>query len=438
MENQIQNNVLEYSDDLIWDNIVKNSNNLQNPNVFQFSEGVISYKTLKEVSQSVIKKFMDKPKNFGIMKIHIDGVTISDPFRFLSDNPKHINESIETWKKRILPNKTLVIKLDSSITLSDKLNYALEEFLRPLLAAQGIPLGGIGMSLEFGDHKWSPDGLEEDLTQKKKITINIGETNQTIYEWDPEKQQEVGGLIKKKGKVQNFIDYLNNFSKKHEVSKDEIAIMSNQGMYIMEHDGFYYKIRININDLTKTELLQQMLFGISSTAISGKVRGREDANILPVYSTDKHDEFTEEIFKNLQYSGNDLNLSMRFLLKKSFKDICYARRSNCGFLGYIQPIENEKVSEKFRNASKETKIKLKNTNFKIEYYTQERQTYLFMRGHKTVVKQSELVTYIIDTLNEGEIVTFGTLTESKKWKFSAIEKLIQLAYKFKVLDIIND
>ena len=436
MENQIQNSILEYTDDVIWNNIIQKSNNLETPSVFQLSETTSSYHTLKNSVLSVINNFMNTPKDLGIMKIYIDGGIISDPFRFLSDNPKNADESIEAWKNRIQPDKTLVLKLDTCIALSDELHYVLQEFLHPVLVSEGIPLGGIGVSLEFGDHKWSPDGLEEDLTQKKKFTINIGETNQTIYEWTPQKQQEVGGLIKKKGKVQNFTDYLMNHSEKYKVSQDQIAVMSNRGMYIIEHEGFYYKIRIHMSDLTKTELLQQMLFGIAAAAMSGKIRGR-GANILPVYNIDQHDDFTQEILKDLQYSANDLNLTMRDLLKKSFNDMCYARRSNCGFLGFIRAREHSEVSDKFRDISKDAKIKLKNAKFKIEYYSQGEETFLFMRGQKTVVKQSKFVMEMIDLLNKGESLMWHELKSTKYWKASAIEKLIQIAYKFRTISIIE-
>jgi len=436
MKNQVQNNILEHTGVATWDEIIQKSDNLQIPSIFQVSKNTPSYNALKDNALSAIEDYIKEPRDSVGATIFIDGKVISNPIRFLTDHPKNTSESLEVWKNRILPNKSLVVKIDTVSTLSDELHYSLHDFLYPLFESNAIPLGGVAVSFEFGDHQWSPYGLEEDLTPKKKLTINTGKTKQVLYQWTPEKKKELGGLIMKNAKMQNFKEYVTDYSEKDELAENQMAIMLSQGIHITQHTGFYEKIQIRIGDLTRKELLEEMLFNIAAAAMSVEVRGKE-ASILPVYNANKHDEFTQEMLKDLKYSGNDLNISMRDLLRKSFKEICYARRSNQGFVGAIQSKEIKEVSAAFRNVSDNTKIKLKNTNFKIEYYSINNQTYLFMRGQKVAVKQSESVTDLIDTLNQGGVITWGTLGESNNWQLPALHKLIQLAYKFRVLEITN-
>ncbi|WP_430410193.1 hypothetical protein [Kordia sp.] len=436
MKNQVQNNVLERKDAFTWDEIIDKSNNLQNSTVFQLSTSTPSYAALKNNSLSAIEEFVNKPNNTVEVKIYIDGEIISDALRYLTDHPKDISETLKTWKNRILPNRSLVIRLGASTIPTNELHSSLHNFLLPLLESSGIPLGGIAVSFEFGDHEWSPYGLEEDVTPKNKLMINIGETKQVVYEWTPKKKEELGGLIMKKGKMQNFMDYLDNYSEKNEIAEDEMAVISNQGMYIAKYEGFYHRIQIRLGDMTKEELLHEMLLGLASATMSVEVHGKE-ANILPVYDTNKHDEFTQEMLKNLKYTGNDLSLSMRDLLKKSFKDISYVRRSNGGFVGSVKYIEDKAVDTAFRTISDNAKIKLKKSELKIEYYSLDDKTYLFMRGQKTVVKQSNFINEMIDKLNQGNSIAWKTLTESDNWQLSGIQKLIKLAYKFRAVEITN-
>ncbi len=439
MERQTQDIEKENTIDSVWDTIIENSNEFNKSFVFNYSEKITPYQSFKNIALNALDSLMNKPLDLNIINIYIDGAVISDPCRFLEDNPKRKDENIEEWKNRILPNKTLVVKVDKGIMLSDKLHYALEEFLAPIINKRGIPLGGINATLEFGDHKWSPDGLEEDLTSKNKFLLNLSNTDLTLFEWTPIRKEEIGGLIKKKGKVQNFADYLDNYSEKNIIHEDELVVMSNQGMYIIQHEGFYFCIKILLNDLTNTELLQQSLFGISAAAMSSKIRG-DEASILPVYDMNKHDEFTQEILKNLQYSSNDLNLPIKELLKKSFKDTCYGRRSNRGFLGIILPKEDIDVANVFRDITKDAKIVLLNPVFKIQYYAENNYMYVFMRGQKTVVKYSNLAENILEAINEGAAVTWGMLSDDKDneaWNDAAVKKLIQLAYKYRTIDIIS-
>jgi TATA-box binding protein (TBP) (component of TFIID and TFIIIB) len=418
-----------------WKNILHKSSNLEKPLVFKINNNSEIFEALKKTSFKAITDAIKEPKSQ--IKIYIDGKVISDPFRFLNDNMIMDGEEIENWKKRVIPESSFVMKMPNCIGQSDELHDLLEEFFKPLKENYGIPLGGISTDLEFGDHEWSPEGLKEERTPKKKIYINLGNSKDAIYQWSSDKKEEIG-LKKKKGVVTNFEDYLLDYSCKNEVKANDLAVILEQGMHIVNHDQFFFNIQIKLNDLTYEELLQEMFFDISWQTITNKIRG-EGAVILPVYNVNEFYLYTKLIFKHLQYFNYDLNLPLKCLLEQAFKDKSYKIKSNAGFIGSILPEDSKKIHSNIIKINNDSHISIRNIVFKIEYYKENENLHLFFRGQQIKIKGSNLIIKFIDKLNSNTKICWGNFLEENAETFEMnleiLKKFIAIMLTYRVIQI---
>ncbi|MFD0963729.1 hypothetical protein [Pseudofulvibacter geojedonensis] len=413
---------------LWWDEFVSNTGNLEEHYVVESGLSEKEIENLNVVIEDVLKKAIKDKKNQDYLGVWKNGKQEARQIEFLSDNPIGQQEGVKEWKERVLKNDKLGLILNNAESHSDELSNIIMKYMSPYIEKYGFPVNGINTTIVAGDNEWDSLGIHKSSKGTYSLQINLSDFVKEAYVWTDEKIKELGF----NGEVisENFKEFIKNYSDKYSFSKGEIYSMSGNYAHTEKNNGFSVGLIIDINRLTEKELINNLWFKLGNELFSKNFTG-DKATILPSYQEENHSEYIKKLLKGIRYRNIDTNQSIQDALRICFLEHKLSLASNQGL--QTPPVVNTNTSyQEFKKALVNKSIVAAN-NCKILCYEEKEHLYLFIRGRKFKMMQSEGVISIIKTLNEGECLSYSTLKENffNGWGDEPVLMFLHLLFKNK-------
>ncbi len=411
-----------------WNNFNVNTNNFTSHHVNSkaFSSSQVDY--IRTLVENIIKKVTKNKDRQNFLRIWSDGKYEKNPSSFFAKHSIQIDETIHDWKIRSFQNKEFGLFLNYAETHCEELSSFLSQCIQPYSEQYGIPTNGISSTIILGDYGWTPLGVHRDRLAEYIVHFHLGPGDKDIYVWNQEQAKKLG--FKHGEKVNDFDQYLKNYSKKYSFSTGDIFSMPGKCVHIGNTNSFSIGLVLEFNGLTEKELLDNMWYRIGKELFSSNYIGQK-AKILSPYREDNHEEQITEIQKGIKYHNIDTKNTLDKAFKNKFKDHTYKLLSNNGFT--MPPHINKKQSlSKFKKLSSNSNIKI-TSNRKILFYTDNKHIITYIRGEKISLKQHKGIIPFFNSLNKEKEICIANLKTHffNDWSDDAINKLIYLLYKYK-------
>ena len=432
MENNVILKKTETFTESWWDEFVYNTKDYSTHQVVEQALNNSDVSHLKSLVEDIVRKVLKEKKRQDYLRIWNDGKYNKDHFNFFKENPINKDESILDWKNKVFGKRKFGMFLNFANTHCEELSNLLIKYISPYTQQFGIPMNGISTTLILGDYGWTPLGIHRDVLGEYIIHLHLGPGDKDVYIWNKDKSDKHNYMHKMK--VDNFDEFMNDYSHKSTFSKGDIFSMAGKNVHIGNTHEFSIGLVLEINRPTEKNFLEKMWYNLGNELFDKNFEGNK-AKIIPPYDKNNPKKCANYLLKGIKHYNFDTNLSIKDALHNVFLDHKCSLLSNHGFR---KPpfVDIKKVKNKFDKINLESTIQLYSP-YKITYYKRDNLIFLFIRGKKIKTQNHINLLSFINHVNENKILKVIEIKDKffNDWDNNAIFKLLYLIYKCKGIKI---
>lgn len=306
-------------------------------------------------------------------------------------------ENIAEWFHRVFEKEKSGIILNSAEVLNPVLAKKIALKIMPLLENNGMPLLGYNMTLFIGNYGFTPLGIHKDPPGESVIHFHLGPEKKVIYQWDDKVIKDTVSSHK--------VETLLPLATSYEFNTGDLYFMPSKKYHIGETNKLSVGIALWSNKNFTGELSKKIFDNMEkSQALKLKVTNTEKIETV---------NLKNKIFNYFDFPENNQYLTLKDLLKDSYKDYRYALYSNCGFSK--KPFLDTDKKEEF---VEQDQFVLEHP-FKIQYYSSGENLIVYVRGKRFLFKKEASLIKIIDHINKAKIIQVKELFCFIEKKFTA-------------------
>lgn len=400
-----------------WKSLLDDSNNLNKPTQ---AKQLISTKDITEINLLLIKVlrgFLAKEDLHVGLKTYINNELRNDLIEKMVANPPCLEHSFEDWSQQIFGNQKFGMILIGLEEYSNSFAEKAATIVRPLLENAGLPLDGLSFLFFMGNYGFTPFGVHKESTGEDGILFHLGPENKEFYTWDDPKYNS----IEHNSEVFHNVSEMLTEGKVFELEPGDAMVIPHYVYHIGNTPKFSLSFVLDYVNPPKDRFENELL--------------KETAEEVLL----NHVEYEKPIKLNAPQSVLNDVLDLHSIQKKM--EITLARK----ILGLKSNGGIRRISNKTRAripSMEAFSIKGKEI-FPIYLDIQDtKETLIFARGHRIVLKNHPMLPQLIGQLNKVEYITLTSIRQLMEpiWDLVEVYGLIQklLSVEAIITDGINN
>jgi hypothetical protein len=432
MENNLILKEIETFNKSWWSEFISNTEDHSTHQLV--SEALSDYEVniLRSLAEKILKKISKEKKRQYYLRLWDEGKYNKDIYTFFNENPIDEDESIFDWKKKVFGEKKIGMFLNFAETHDEELLNLLTKYIKPYTQEFGIPMNGISTTIVLGDYGWTPLGIHRDALGEYIIHLHLGPGRKDMYIWNKDKSDKYNYVHG--NNVNNFDDFIQDYSSKSTLSKGDIFSMAGKNVHIGNSNEFSIGLILEFNRPTEQNFLQKLWFKLGEELFDKNFSGNK-AKIISPYNKNEPEKCTSFLLKGVKNYNFNTDRTIKDALQNVFLDHKYTLLSNEGFSN--PPfIDLKKIKNKFEKINLESSIQLYNP-YKILFYQRNDFVFLFIRGRKIKIRNHINMLPFISYINENKIIKIVEIKDQffNDWDNNTIFKFLYLIYKYKGIKI---
>ncbi len=400
-----------------WKSLLDNSNNLSKPTQAKQLVSTNDISEIKLLLIKVLKGFLAKEDLHVGLKTYINNELRNDVIEKMIANPPNLEHSLEDWSQQIFGDQKFGMVLIGLEEYSNSFAEKAATIVRPLLEISGLPLDGLSFLFFMGNYGFTPFGIHKESTGEDGILFHLGPENKEFYTWDDPKYNS----IEHNSEVFHNVSEMLTEGKAYELEPGDAMVIPHYVYHIGNTPKFSLSFVLDYVNPPKDRFENEIIKETAKEALLN------------------HVEYQKPI--KLNTSQSDLNDVLDFHSIQKKIEIALTRKilglkSNGG----IRRISNKTHAripqiETFSIRGKEVfpiHIDLPNT----------KETLIFARGHRIVLKNHPMLPQLIRQLNKLEYITITSIRELMEpiWDLVEVYSFIQelLSVEAIITDDINN
>ncbi len=385
-----------------WKSLLDNSNNLSKPTQAKQLVSTNDISEIKLLLIKVLKGFLAKENLHVGLKTYINNELRNDLIEKMIANPPNLEHSLEDWSQQIFGDQKFGMVLIGLEEYSNSFAEKAATIVRPLLEISGLPLDGLSFLFFMGNYGFTPFGIHKESTGEDGILFHLGPENKEFYTWDDPKYNS----IEHNSEVFHNVSEMLTEGKAYELEPGDAMVIPHYVYHIGNTPKFSLSFVLDYVNPPKDRFENEIIKETAKEALLN------------------HVEYQKPI--KLNTSQSDLNDVLDFHSIQKKIEIALTRKilglkSNGG----IRRISNKTharipQTETFSIKGKEVfpiHIDLPNT----------KETLIFARGHRIVLKNHPMLPQLIRQLNKLEYITITSIRELMEpiWDLVEVYSFIQ-------------
>ncbi|MAN27538.1 MULTISPECIES: RNA methylase [Mesonia] len=386
----------------IWKSLIKDSNTLSKP---AQAKQLLSTKDVIEIKLLLIKVLRDffTKENLHIgMKTYINNELRNDFIEKMAANPPNLEHSLEDWSQQIFDDQKFGMILIGLEEYSNSFSEKAATIVRPLLENAGLPLDGLSFLFFMGNYGFTPFGIHKESTGEDGILFHLGPEMKEFYTWDDPKYNS----IEHNAKVFHNISEMLPEAKAYQLEPGDAMVIPHSVYHIGNTPKFSLSLVLDYVNPPKDRFENALLKKTAEEALVNQVEYEK-----PIKLDSPQSILNEVIDLNSIQKKMEITLARKILGLKSNGGI---RRISNKISARIPQKENFSIKGK--------------EIFPIYLDAKDsKQTMIFARGHRIVLKKHPLLPQLIDQLNDGEYVTLASIKQFMEpiWDLVEVYNFIQ-------------
>ncbi|WP_435263282.1 RNA methylase [Tenacibaculum sp. nBUS_03] len=390
-----------------WKSFLDDSNNLSKPAQAKQLVSTNDIAEIKLLLIKVLRDFLAKEDLQVGLKTYINNVLRNDLIEKMAANPPSLEHSFKDWSQQIFGDQKFGMILIGLEEYSNSFAEKMATIVRPLLENAGLPLDGLSFLFFMGNYGFTPFGIHKESTGEDGILFHLGPENKEFYTWDDPKYNS----IEHNSEVFHNVSEKLNEGKLYELEPGDAMAIPHYVYHIGNTPKFSLSVVLDYVNPPKDRFENGL---IKATA----------AEVLL-----SHDEYEKPIKLNAPQSTLNDVLDLHSIQKKM--EIALTRK----ILGLKSNGGIRTISNTTRNRIPQSGIfSIKGKEiFPIYLDVQDsKETLIFARGHRIVLKSHPLLPQLIGQLNKGEYITLNSIRQLMEpiWDlvdaYSLIEQLLSV------------
>ena len=345
-------------------------------------------------------------------RVYIEGVEQREEFnKTLCETLPHLkNKNITEYCEKVFNQKFGII-INGGERHSEYIANNIYNAISPLMEIYGLPVTGIECTIFIGNYGWTPLGIHQDHRGENVIHFHLGPGKKTMYIWD-EKEYEIlcdGSVIDNNQNIKPLLKESHEFP----FEKGDIYYMPWNKYHVGYSEELSVGITIWLNNPTKMFFVKK----ITESLITQHLVEESNKEVIPSEQDFLNNMNSyDSLISSIKSSDDVLNSSMKDFYKVLYKDFKYSLLSNGGW-NSLPLLCSEKDNYDVNNYNSLSDKKIRLTNFKILYTSNDDVLFIYVRGIKLEMKFHEELINIINEINTNKELVVKDLifNLSKEW-----------------------
>jgi len=369
-----------------WKSFLDDSNNLSKP---AQAKQLVSTKDIVEIKLLLIKVlrgFLAKEDLHVGLKIYINNELRNDLIEKMAANPPGLEHSFKDWSQQIFGDQKFGVILIGLEEYSNSFAEKVANIVRPLLENTGLPLDGLSFLFFMGNYGFTPFGVHKESTGEDGILFHLGPENKEFYTWDDPKYN----AIEHNSEVFHNVSEMLNEGKSYELEPGDAMAIPHYVYHIGNTPKFSLSVVLDYVNPPKDRFENELI-----KATAEEVLLSHDAYEKPIKLNAPQSDLNDVLDLHSIQKKMEITLTRKILGLKSNGGI--RRKSNTTGTRIPQ-------SGTFSIKGKEI--------FPIYLDVQNsKETLIFARGHRIVLKNHPMLPQLIGQLNKGEQMTLNSIRQ---------------------------
>ena len=384
-----------------WKSLIEKSNKLGKP---AKASQLISEREIDEINLLLIKVlrgFLAKKDLHVGMKIYINKELRNDFIQIMVANPPDFEHSLEDWSQQIFGDQKFGVILMGLEEYSNSFAEKAATIVRPLLEKAGLPLDGFSFLFFMGNYGFTPFGIHKESTGEDGILFHLGPETKEFYTWDDPKFNS----IEHNSKVFHDVSNMLPESESYQLEPGDAMVIPHYVYHVANTPKFSISFVLDYVNPPKDRFENALLLETAKEDLVNHVEYEK-----PIEFDVSDSALTNRIDLGSIQKKLELALSRKILGLKSNGGI--RRKSNLKSARIPQ-------TENFSIMGKEI--------FPFFLEQVDKNTLVFSRGHRIILKTHPKLADLIEQLNNGQKITFTSIRQLMEpiWDLTEVYGFIQ-------------
>jgi len=401
----------------IWKTLLSDSKNLSKP---AQAKQLISAKEIAEINLlliEVLRGFLAKEDLHVGLKTYINNELRNDLIEKMAANPPDLEDSFEDWSQRIFGDQKFGVILIGLEQYSNSFAEKAAAIVRPLLENVGLPLDGLSFLFFMGNYGFTPFGIHKESTGEDGILFHLGPENKEFYTWDDPRYN----AIEHNSKVFHNVTEMLSEGKLYELEPGDAMVIPHYVYHVGNTPKFSLSFVLDYVNPPKDRFENELIKATAEELLSN------------------HVDYEKPIKLNAPQSAVNDVLDLHSIQKKM--EITLTRKilglKSNGGIRRVSNITRARIPLKETLSIKGKEI------FPIYLDVQDtKETLIFARGHRIVVKNHPMLPHLVGQLNKGDYIRLTSIRQLLEpiWDLVDVYSLIQQLFNVEaiVMNEMND
>lgn len=359
----------------------------------------------------VLRAFCKVPPKSLILRVYQDGGNFSSEQARVLASPPADGESLASWWQRMWRKKPTALVLNGVERFHEGLCRRVAALLRPVLAARGIPVGGIDIALFIGDYGYTPFGVHAD--PDPAFLIPVGSAVKTLSVWSPSVFRKRAGTRDVSFDLATLLPEAQSFA----LAEGSLFFLPAGHFHIGRNDGLSVTMTVSLGEVSRRALAKKAL------------RAVLERSLLTLPATDlafgdcapSNQRLIDEAVALVEGAAAAGTTAADWL-RAGADAYCLSMLSNGGFR--LSPLERQEPAVSLRGRTIAGAAP-----FQIKYQLLgDGRMALFVRGACVTIKANPELPAVIDRINEGRLLGVSEIVTAlgRRWTEGATLHVLAL------------
>ena len=353
---------------------------------------------IKQLIIEVLQGFLNKEELHMGLKVYIDHKLRNDMIEEMAANPPTLDCDLEEWSEQIFGDQKFGMVLIGLEQYSNAFAEKAATTVHPLLEMAGLPLHGLSFLFFMGNYGFTPFGIHKEATGEDGILFHLGPGNKQFYTWDDPKYN----AIEHNSEVFHNISEMLPKGEVYALAPGDAMFIPHYVYHVANTPEFSLSFVLDYINPPKDRFENELIKETSEEALHTQT---EYTNPITL------DTSFQELSSVIDYQSIQQKIAISFARKiMRLKSNGGIRRKSNMIRTVIPPTENFSIKGK--------------KAFPIYLDEQDpKETLLFARGHRLMVKKHPMLSQLIEQLNKGSAISIAMIRQQMEPEWDLIEVL---------------